>query len=387
MFSSSSCLPITSQESSSRLSRGQLPCMVSFYCPCISPSLSLPVHRFRVSSLSSFLSKLASQESLLFLKVFSLVALLSLCGASDAPSPTSSLECLETDEARRDQRSVLWKEAEVRSRHGERRTRWQRTNVTNFQRIDVAGSNAIASDQREGWDHTDRWRKDTRLRVLRRSYLHALSAHASRLSFLCIDRCLQWYNRTVLVWLLARRSSFSQVVVRYRLASSSPDWLFPLGLSTNRYLLLQFQLRCVYLVRLYACQCMYVWTYVRVYTCVRMRAISRYPHRSSSTYLYAGSRSLHAPWSVRCRCVKERALVPRASISEQEKRWAVGRCVSFLLPHQQLLLEAAESCLAKDSLAAPLDYEEGGGAFYGPKLDISIPDAQGRFWQTGTIQV
>jgi len=36
-----------------------------------------------------------------------------------------------------------------------------------------------------------------------------------------------------------------------------------------------------------------------------------------------------------------------------------------------------------------LDYEvdEGGGAFYGPKIDVKIKDAIGRFWQCSTIQV
>lgn len=31
--------------------------------------------------------------------------------------------------------------------------------------------------------------------------------------------------------------------------------------------------------------------------------------------------------------------------------------------------------------------EEGDGAFYGPKIDIKIEDAMGRFWQCGTVQV
>jgi len=35
----------------------------------------------------------------------------------------------------------------------------------------------------------------------------------------------------------------------------------------------------------------------------------------------------------------------------------------------------------------PFDIDEGGGAFYGPKLDISVRDAIGRPWQLGTVQV
>ena len=31
--------------------------------------------------------------------------------------------------------------------------------------------------------------------------------------------------------------------------------------------------------------------------------------------------------------------------------------------------------------------DEGGGAFYGPKIDIKILDAIGRKWQCGTVQV
>ena len=35
----------------------------------------------------------------------------------------------------------------------------------------------------------------------------------------------------------------------------------------------------------------------------------------------------------------------------------------------------------------PFTIDEGGGAFYGPKIDIKITDAIGRKWQCGTIQV
>lgn len=33
------------------------------------------------------------------------------------------------------------------------------------------------------------------------------------------------------------------------------------------------------------------------------------------------------------------------------------------------------------------DIDEGGGAFYGPKIDIKVKDSMGRSWQVGTIQV
>ena len=39
--------------------------------------------------------------------------------------------------------------------------------------------------------------------------------------------------------------------------------------------------------------------------------------------------------------------------------------------------------------SAGLDYvvDEGGGAFYGPKIDVDITDAIGRPWQLSTIQL
>ncbi len=42
---------------------------------------------------------------------------------------------------------------------------------------------------------------------------------------------------------------------------------------------------------------------------------------------------------------------------------------------------------AMDSNKLPYGIDEGGGAFYGPKIDINITDAIGREWQCGTIQL
>jgi threonyl-tRNA synthetase len=42
---------------------------------------------------------------------------------------------------------------------------------------------------------------------------------------------------------------------------------------------------------------------------------------------------------------------------------------------------------AMDSNNLPYTIDEGGGAFYGPKIDIKITDAIGREWQCGTIQL
>lgn len=42
---------------------------------------------------------------------------------------------------------------------------------------------------------------------------------------------------------------------------------------------------------------------------------------------------------------------------------------------------------ALDGNSLPYTIDEGGGAFYGPKIDVKITDALGRKWQCGTIQV
>ncbi|MGB6061745.1 MAG: threonine--tRNA ligase [Candidatus Aquilonibacter sp.] len=42
---------------------------------------------------------------------------------------------------------------------------------------------------------------------------------------------------------------------------------------------------------------------------------------------------------------------------------------------------------ALDRYDLPYQIDEGGGAFYGPKLDINVRDAIGRKWQLGTVQV
>ncbi|TAM61852.1 threonine--tRNA ligase [bacterium] len=51
--------------------------------------------------------------------------------------------------------------------------------------------------------------------------------------------------------------------------------------------------------------------------------------------------------------------------------------------------EIAEAAIrnALDRFGMPYELDEGGGAFYGPKLDINLSDAIGRKWQLGTVQV
>jgi threonyl-tRNA synthetase len=47
--------------------------------------------------------------------------------------------------------------------------------------------------------------------------------------------------------------------------------------------------------------------------------------------------------------------------------------------------DAIRKALERSEL--PFEIDEGGGAFYGPKLDINVRDALGRPWQLGTVQV
>ena len=51
----------------------------------------------------------------------------------------------------------------------------------------------------------------------------------------------------------------------------------------------------------------------------------------------------------------------------------------------EISTQALKNAMDKNSLVYEID--EGGGAFYGPKIDIKITDAIGREWQCGTIQL
>ncbi|MBO5899214.1 MAG: threonine--tRNA ligase, partial [Lentisphaeria bacterium] len=61
---------------------------------------------------------------------------------------------------------------------------------------------------------------------------------------------------------------------------------------------------------------------------------------------------------------------PAKAVGEPE-RWAKA-------------IDSLEKAVAKAGLECEVD--EGGGAFYGPKIDLKIKDAIGREWQTTTIQ-
>lgn len=51
----------------------------------------------------------------------------------------------------------------------------------------------------------------------------------------------------------------------------------------------------------------------------------------------------------------------------------------------EISTNALKAAMNKNNL--PYEIDEGGGAFYGPKIDIKITDAIGREWQCGTIQL
>ena len=57
--------------------------------------------------------------------------------------------------------------------------------------------------------------------------------------------------------------------------------------------------------------------------------------------------------------------------------------------HRGATDDIAEAAIrnALESRNLPYAIDEGGGAFYGPKLDINLHDAIGRRWQLGTVQV
>ncbi len=68
--------------------------------------------------------------------------------------------------------------------------------------------------------------------------------------------------------------------------------------------------------------------------------------------------------------------------------------IEYFLSTREAKLRGDTDPLAEDAIRKALerygiayDVDEGGGAFYGPKLDINVRDAIGRKWQLGTVQV
>ncbi len=58
----------------------------------------------------------------------------------------------------------------------------------------------------------------------------------------------------------------------------------------------------------------------------------------------------------------------------------------FVGEEQKWTLAESALKLALETCEFPFEIDEGGGAFYGPKIDIKIEDAIGREWQCSTIQ-
>ena len=68
--------------------------------------------------------------------------------------------------------------------------------------------------------------------------------------------------------------------------------------------------------------------------------------------------------------------------------------VEYVLSTREAHLRADTDTVAEEAIRSalqsrglPFTIDEGGGAFYGPKLDINVHDAIGRTWQLGTVQV
>lgn len=68
--------------------------------------------------------------------------------------------------------------------------------------------------------------------------------------------------------------------------------------------------------------------------------------------------------------------------------------VEYFLSTREEKLRTETDAVAEDAIRKALEsrglaygIDEGGGAFYGPKLDIVVRDAIGRTWQLGTVQV
>jgi len=142
----------------------------------------------------------------------------------------------------------------------------------------------------------------------------------------------------------------------------------------------------------------------------QMRSYRDLPLRYSelgTVYRYERSGALHGLLRVRGFTQDDGHLF----IREDQIGDEVGRCVNFALDmltlfgfkDVQLFLSTrpesfmgdpavwdhAEQALkgVMDSLGRPYQMDEGGGAFYGPKIDLKIKDAIGREWQCSTVQL
>jgi threonyl-tRNA synthetase len=142
----------------------------------------------------------------------------------------------------------------------------------------------------------------------------------------------------------------------------------------------------------------------------QMRSFRDLPIRYSelgTVYRYERSGTLHGLFRVRGFTQDDGHLFVR----EDQMGDEVGACVKFALdmlrvfgfPDFKLSLatrpesfmgdpslwDRAEGALRGviEGLGHPFEVDEGGGAFYGPKIDLKIKDALGREWQCSTVQL
>jgi threonyl-tRNA synthetase len=142
----------------------------------------------------------------------------------------------------------------------------------------------------------------------------------------------------------------------------------------------------------------------------QLRSFRDLPLRYSelgTVYRYERSGALHGLLRVRGFTQDDGHLFVR----EDQVGDEVGKCIHFALDmlhafgFQELQLflstrpegfmgeaalwDRAEAALrgVMENLGHPYELDEGGGAFYGPKIDIKIKDALGREWQCGTVQL
>ena len=142
----------------------------------------------------------------------------------------------------------------------------------------------------------------------------------------------------------------------------------------------------------------------------QLRSYRELPIRYSelgTVYRYERSGALHGMLRVRGFTQDDGHLFVR----EEQIGEEVGKCVKFALDllnvfgfsdfslflatrppsfmGDPVVWERAEKALrdVMESLGHPFEVDEGGGAFYGPKVDLKIRDALGREWQCSTVQL
>ncbi|MEP6653712.1 MAG: threonine--tRNA ligase [Myxococcales bacterium] len=142
----------------------------------------------------------------------------------------------------------------------------------------------------------------------------------------------------------------------------------------------------------------------------QMRSFRDLPLRYSelgTVYRYERSGALHGLLRVRGFTQDDGHLFVR----EEQIGDEVGKCIKFALDMLDVfgfrdfklalatrpegfmgdpaVWQRAESALraVMEGLGHPFDVDEGGGAFYGPKIDLKIKDALGREWQCSTVQL